>query len=78
MWGVAIGFSLSVPLLASVSAISFMLILECARTLCTWILCGVQYIWCTMAAMSSLSRWWCYDIGDIQPYGCELDCHILL
>ena len=42
MWGVAVGFSLSVPLLASVSAISFPMMPECARTLCMWILCGVH------------------------------------
>ena len=46
--GVAIIFSISVPLLASVSAILFPVMPECALTLCMCIMCGVQYIWCTM------------------------------
>ena len=41
MCGVLSGFSLSVPSLASVSAISFPLIPVCARTLCKCIVCGV-------------------------------------
>ena len=35
----------------------------CALTLCTWIMCGVQYIWLMMAVMNSLSGWWCWDVG---------------
>jgi hypothetical protein len=61
--GVASGFSLVVPSLASSSAISFPMMLVWARTLCMWILCGVQYICLTIAAMSSLSGWWCCDVG---------------
>ena len=57
IWGVGDGFSLWVPLLASVSAISFPIIHVCARTLCMCIICGVQYICRMMAAMSSLSGW---------------------
>lgn len=49
MCGVVVGFSLVVPSFASMLAISFPVILECARTLC-----GVQYICRTMVAMSSL------------------------
>ena len=44
MCGVVVGFSWSVPSLASVSAISFSLKLECARTLWMWVVCEVQYI----------------------------------
>ena len=42
MWGVLDGFSLRVPSLASVSAISFPIMPECACTLCMWIMYGVQ------------------------------------
>ena len=44
MWlcGVFGGFSLVVPSFASVSAISFPVMSEWARTLCMYILCGVQ------------------------------------
>ena len=42
--GVVVGFSLSILSLASVLAISFMVLHECARTLWMWIMCGVQYI----------------------------------
>ena len=38
---VALGFSISVPSLASVSAISFPVLPECARTLCMWTICGL-------------------------------------
>ena len=55
MCGVVSGFSFSVPSLASVSAISLPLMPMCAFTLCMWIVCGVQYICRTMAAMSNLS-----------------------
>ncbi len=55
MWGVGVSFSLSVPSLARVSAISLPMIPVCARTLWMEIVYGVQYIWCIMAAMSSLS-----------------------
>ena len=41
IWGVMDGFSLSVPSLANVLAILFSLMLECARTLCMCIMCGV-------------------------------------
>ena len=51
MYGVMSDLSLSVPSLASMYAISFPLIPMCARTLCMCIMCGVQYIWCMMAAM---------------------------
>jgi hypothetical protein len=54
MCGVLVSFSLVVPSFASVSIVSFPVIPECARTLCMWILCGVQYICRTMAAISSL------------------------
>ena len=57
MWGVGDGFSLWVPSLASVSAISFPIMHVCARTLCMCIMCGVQYICRMMAAMSRLSGW---------------------
>ena len=57
MWGVEDGFSLRVPSLASVSAISFPMMHVCARTLCMCTLCGVQYICRMMAAMSNLARW---------------------
>ena len=57
MWGVEDGFSLRVPSLASVSAISFPMMPVWARTLCMCILCGVQYICRMMAAMSNLSGW---------------------
>ena len=40
MWGVLVGFSLRVPSLASVSAISFMIIHVCAHTLCICIVWG--------------------------------------
>ena len=63
MWGVGVGFSLSVPSLASVSAISFPMMPVWARTFGCVIVCGVQYIWCIMAAMSSLSGWWCCEVG---------------
>ena len=61
MWmcGVLVGFSLVVPSFASMSTISFPVIPECARTLCMWTLCEVQCICRTIAAISSLSRWWC-------------------
>ena len=57
MRGVLVGLSLVVPSFASVSAVSFPVIPECAHTLCMWILCGVQYICCTIAAISSLFGW---------------------
>ena len=50
-------FPLSVPLLASVLAISFPIMPECARTLWIRIMCGVQYIYFTIYVISSLS-WW--------------------
>ena len=57
------GFSSSVPLLASVLAISFPTMPVWAHTLCMWIMCGVQKIWCTMVAIRSLSGWWCCETG---------------
>ena len=57
MCGVVSGFPFSVPSLASVSAISLPLMPVCALTLCMWIVFEVQYICCTMAAMSNLSGW---------------------
>ena len=42
MCGVLSGLSLKVPSLASVLAISFMIIPQCAYTLCIWIVSGVQ------------------------------------
>ena len=39
-------FFFSVPSLVSVSASLFPVMPKCARTLCMWILCEVQYIWC--------------------------------
>jgi hypothetical protein len=65
MWmcGVLSSFSLVVPAFASSSANPFPVMPKCARTLCMWILCGVQYIFLSMAAMSSLSGWWCCDVG---------------
>ena len=44
MWGVADGFSLKVPSLASVSVVSFSVMPIWALTLCMYIKCGVQYI----------------------------------
>ena len=61
--GMSVGFSFSVTSLASVSAISFPVIHKCARTLCMWIVCGVQYIWCPMVDMSNFLGWWCCDVG---------------
>ena len=55
--GVMSGLSCCVLAFASVSTISLPLMHVCARTLCMWIICGVQYIWLIMAAMSSLSGW---------------------
>jgi len=55
--GVVSGLSFSVPIFASVSTISFPLMHVCARTLCMWTMCGVQYIWLIMAAISSLYGW---------------------
>jgi hypothetical protein len=46
--GVMSGLSFSVPVFASVSAISFPQMPVCARTLCMWTMCGVQYIWLIM------------------------------
>ena len=63
MWGVADGISLSVPSLASVFAFSFPVMHVWARTLCMWIRCGVQYIWCIIATITSLSGWWCCEVG---------------
>jgi hypothetical protein len=63
MCGVCSGFSKLFPSFASSSASSFPIMPVCARTLCMWILWGVQYIFLTMAAMSSLSGWWCCDVG---------------
>ena len=61
--GVGVGFSLVFPSLASSSAISFPVMPVWARTLCmcdcVW---GPVYL-CTIAAMSSLSGWWCCDVG---------------
>ena len=42
MWGVGVGFSLNIPSLANVSAISFPAIPVWAITLCMCIKCGVQ------------------------------------
>ena len=61
--GVISGLSFCVPSFASVFAISFPLMPVCARTLCMWIICGVQYIWWIMTAISSLSGWCCWDVG---------------
>ena len=63
MWGVADGFSLKVPSLASVSVVSFSVMPVWALTLCMYIKCGVQYIWCIMVAIRSLSEWWCCEVG---------------
>ena len=65
MWmcGVLVGFSLVVPSFSSVPTILFPAIPECARTLCMWTLCGVQYICRTMVAISSLFGWWCCEVG---------------
>lgn len=63
MCGVLVGLSLVVPSFASVSVILFPVIHECARTLCMWTLCGVQYICCIMVAISNLSGWWCCEVG---------------
>ena len=41
---VVVGFSLSVPLLASVLKISFPILPKCVRTLWMWNMCGVLYI----------------------------------
>ena len=55
------GLSLCVPSFASMLTISIPVMLERALTLCMWILCEVQYILCTIVAMSNLLGWWCYD-----------------
>ena len=52
-----VGFSLSVPSLASVLAFLFPKMPVWARTLWMCIRCGVQYIWCIMATIRSLSGW---------------------
>ena len=63
MRGVASGFSLVVPSFANSSASSLPVMPVWARTLCMCILYGVQYICRTIAAMRSLSGWWCCDVG---------------
>ena len=63
MCGVLVGFSLFVPSLASVSAISFPVMPTCARTLWICMVYGVQCICLTIATISSLSGWWCCDVG---------------
>ena len=63
MRGVLVGFSLSDPSLTRVSTISFPTMPTCARTLCMWMMCGVQCICRTIVAISSLSGWWCCDVG---------------
>ena len=57
MRGVVVGFSLSVPSMANVSTILFLVMPKCACTLYMWIVCGVQYIWCTISTINNLSRW---------------------
>ena len=59
MQGVVVDISLSVPSLASVSTILFPVMPKCARTLCMWIVCGVQYIWCIVSAINILFGWGC-------------------
>jgi hypothetical protein len=55
---VVVDFTLSVQSLASsVSRILFPVMPECARTLCMWIVCGVQYIWCIVYAIYNLFGW---------------------
>ena len=49
MRGVVVGFSLSVPSLASVLAILFPVMPKCPHTLCMWIVCwssifGLQFL----------------------------------
>ena len=63
MCGIIYGFSFNVPSLASASVVLLPVMHVCALTLCMWIMFGVQYICLNMAAMSSLSGWWCWDVG---------------
>jgi hypothetical protein len=63
IWGLLFGFSLSVPSLASVFAMSFPVMPECARTLWRWIVCSVQCICFIIYLIKSLSGWWCCDVG---------------
>ena len=51
------------PSLENVSAISFLVLPECALPLWMWIMCGVQYICCTISAISNMYGWWCCDVG---------------
>ena len=57
MCSMVVGYSLSVHLLAHVSVILFHIMPKCACILRMWIVCEVQYIWCTIAAINNLSRW---------------------
>ena len=57
------GLSRRVPSFASWSAISFPIMPMCALTFCIVNLCVDQVIWLTIATMSSLSGWLCWDDG---------------
>ena len=68
MWGVGVGFSLSVPSFASVSAISLPLMPIWALTLCICTKCGVKEIWCIMVAMRILSGGGVGKLGVVCGY----------
>ena len=61
--GVLVGLSRRAPLFASWSAISLPIIHVCALTFWIVILCVDHVMWLTIAEMSSLSGWLCWDDG---------------
>ena len=63
MQGVLAGLYLCASSFDIVSAILFPAMPIWALTLCMWILCRVQFIWCTIATISSLLKWWCCKDG---------------
>lgn len=61
--GVLVCLSSRATLLTSWSAMSLPIMHVCALTLCIVILCVDQVMWLTIADMSSLSGWLCWDDG---------------
>ena len=61
-----VGLSLCAWLLASASVSLFLVTLVRPRALWMEILCGVQYIWCIVAATSSLFGWRCCEDGCLM------------
>lgn len=64
--GVVVGLSLCVPSIANVFVISFPKMPVWALTLCTYILCGVQYICYMIVVTRSLCGWWCCKDGCLM------------